>query len=84
MSNVNSELQMLSSWFKSNKLSLNIKKTNYIIFGNIKILNNNFNIILDGNTLTRVKTTTFLSVQIDEKLNWQPHILSTAKRFQEI
>jgi len=28
----NAELDKLSKWFKSNRLSLNIKKTNYIIF----------------------------------------------------
>ena len=28
----NAELDKLSEWFKSNRLSLNIKKTNYIIF----------------------------------------------------
>jgi len=28
----NAELDKLSEWFKSNRLSLNIKKTSYIIF----------------------------------------------------
>src|SRR5437899_2784548 len=30
---VNGELDILSDWFKANKLSLNIKKTNYMMFG---------------------------------------------------
>ena len=29
---VNCELNKLSDWFKANKLSINIKKTNYIVF----------------------------------------------------
>jgi len=29
---VNQELKKLNEWFISNKLSLNIKKTNYILF----------------------------------------------------
>ena len=29
---INCELDKLSDWFKANKLSLNLKKTNYIIF----------------------------------------------------
>ena len=38
---VNTELIKISKWFKLNKLSLNIKKTNYIIFRNKgKIVNN--------------------------------------------
>ena len=31
---VTTELSKLSDWFMSNKLSLNVKKTSYIIFGN--------------------------------------------------
>ena len=35
MSNaVNAELLKLAEWLKTNKLSLNVKKTNYILFGN--------------------------------------------------
>ena len=29
---VNTELQKLSCWFQANKLSINVKKSNYIIF----------------------------------------------------
>ena len=32
-STINSELDKLSDWFIANRLSLNIKKTNYIMFG---------------------------------------------------
>lgn len=31
---INSELKYISNWFKENKLSLNVKKTNYMIFKN--------------------------------------------------
>ena len=34
MKNVNAELSKLSDWFRANRLSLNISKTNYILFGN--------------------------------------------------
>ena len=30
---VNCELDLLSTWFKANKLSLNVKKTNFMLFG---------------------------------------------------
>ena len=32
---INSEMLELSDWFKANKLSLNIKKSNYVIFKNL-------------------------------------------------
>ena len=34
---VNSELDKLNTWFIINKLSLNVSKTNYIVFGNRKV-----------------------------------------------
>jgi hypothetical protein len=33
---INEELEIIASWFQANLLSLNIKKTSYIIFGNNK------------------------------------------------
>ena len=67
MSSVNTELIKLSEWFKSNKLSLNIKKTNYIIFGNKKIPKslNQFQLSIDRNILEQVENTKFLGVYID-------------------
>ena len=32
--NVNNELSKLNEWFSINKLSLNVKKTNFMVFGN--------------------------------------------------
>ena len=76
MSSVNTELTKLSEWFKSNKLSLNIKKTNYVIFGNKKIPKslNQFQLSIDGNILEQVENTKFLGVYIDNKLSWSRHI----------
>jgi len=70
MSNV--ELDKLCEWFKSNRLSLNIKKTNYILFSpksNCRQqLINLFTIQIDGKTIDRVENARFLGVYIDEKL----------------
>ena len=32
----NNDLNIINTWFSANLLSLNIKKTNYILFGNKK------------------------------------------------
>ena len=79
---VNQELSKLCEWFCANKLSLNVKKTNYIIFGN-KILpvgHEDMNICLDGMQISRVEWTKFLGVHIDEKLNWQKHVTHVSKK----
>ena len=49
---INSELNLLPTWFKSNKLSLNTGKTFYMVFHRVRHKpNNNNDIIIDGNIL---------------------------------
>ena len=72
---INSELNHLCTWFKSNKLSLNTGKTFYMVFHRARLKpNNNNDIIMDGNTLTKVNSAKYLSVIIDHKFNWINHI----------
>jgi len=76
---VNAELCHLADWFRAKKLSLNIKKTHFMIFGPrscslFKICHYYQNILIDGNIISCVDTSKFLGVLIDERLNWKPHI----------
>ena len=65
---LNYELKNLSMWFKVNKLSSNVGKTNYMIF---KHKNDNIDhkSIIDGVRVERVHVTNFLGVKVDEHLN---------------
>ena len=59
---------------KINKLSLNIKKTNYIIFkSKQKLVNYKLNIKLDNIEIEQVSFTKFLGVIINENLTWENH-----------
>jgi hypothetical protein len=71
---VNGELDKLAEWFRANKLSLNISKTNYILFG-FKHGKQNMcrDILIDGKSIEQVTHTKFLGVYIDENLNWKYH-----------
>ena len=60
-------------WFQVNKLSLNVVKTNVMIFGN-NIYEDNYMVSINGMNINRVYVTTFLGVHIDSKLNWNEHI----------
>ena len=60
-------------WFQVNKLSLNVAKTNFMIFGN-KRYEENYMVSIDGININRVYVTKFLGVHIDSKLNWNEHI----------
>ena len=70
---LNKELEILNLWFKSNFMSLNLKKTHYMIFTRKNVVLKQ-NVIIDGVNIDRVRCTSFLGVIIDEKLTWKDHI----------
>ena len=75
INSVNNELHNVSVWFKANKLSLNIDKTNYMIFKN-RHSNRNYpdmNICIDDVMINRVSHTKFLGVIFDETMTWSNH-----------
>ena len=49
---INRELDILADWFKANKLSLNVTKTNFILFTKRR-QQYNIRIILDGQEISR-------------------------------
>ena len=69
---INTELRKLHIWFSVNRLSLNIAKTNYMLFGNYCKIANIY-IKVDNTILDRVYVTKFLGILIDDKLNWKEH-----------
>ena len=73
--NINYELEQISLWLKVNKLSLNVKKTHYMVFTNKKSRTANLKISIDNQIIDEVCQTKFLGVIIDNKLTWKNHIL---------
>ena len=71
----NNELKKFVSWFKLNNISLNNKKTNYILFhSKQKEIKVNLKIKIDNVETDNVSKTKFLGVIINEKLTWEDHI----------
>ena len=71
----NNELTKLSVWFKANKLSLNISRTNYMLFLNRKYIKSDaIDLKIDESIINRVSECKFLGTIIDENLTWKPHI----------
>ena len=67
-------LSKLSKWFSINKLSLNVKKTSYMLFGN-RHVNNDIKIRIDMEEIEKVHVTKFLGVYITYRLDdWKRHI----------
>ena len=74
---VNSDLSNLSTWFKCNKLSLNLTKTKYIIFGSKVLPLNPPNLLIDNVIIEKVDNMKFLGFYLDSKLTWREHVRHT-------
>ena len=87
---VNEELLKLCEWLHSNKLSLNVSKSNFVIFYpyqrrlyrevNLKIPDNNSEQLVSLEHKTYVK---YLGVLIDGNLSWKHHINYISTKISE-
>ena len=67
------DLKTISDWFKANKLTLNLEKTEYIFFcaRPIKVKPT---LEIDNVTLRPVDSVKFLGLWLDQNLNWDIHV----------
>ena len=71
---VNNELDRINTWLRSNKLTINIKKTHYMIFHHTRIKQKLCIITICGINVLYTKNTKFIGVIIDNKLRCSDHI----------
>jgi hypothetical protein len=69
--NIEYELKKLCDWFTLNKLTLNLSKTAYIVFGEDEI---DLKIKMNKTQLLQLPLVKFLGIFIDNKLKWNKHI----------
>ena len=79
---INGGLEQLQTWFSVNRLSLNISKTNYMIFGHRR-KTADICVRINKEKINIINSTTFLGVVIDYKLNWKSHILSVRSKLSK-
>ena len=78
---MNCELPKIFEWLKLNKLSLNVAKTNYILFRpRQKPITVSDTITLDNFAVQQVEVTKFFGVLLDQHLSWKYHINHVAKK----
>ena len=78
---LNLKMDILSIWFKANRLSLNIKKNKLMVFKpRQKRSICNIQISIDNQNIVKVKETNFLGVILDENLNWKSEISHVASK----
>ena len=80
------DLLELIDWFRDNKLSLNLSKTNCVIFrkstDNTNIAND-LSFQIGDATITRASTVTFLGLHIDEHLSWSHHLKNVQNKLSK-
>ena len=81
---VNKELRKLYLWLNVNRLSLNVSKTNFIIFHpNNKPLKQNITLKINNKAIIEKCHIKYLGVIIDSHLNWKHHIVSISKKLSK-
>ena len=64
----------INTWLKSNKLSLNVTKTHYMVFHRARRKVSRNKLFINNSVVTQVSCSKFLGIILDNKLNWNSHI----------
>ena len=82
----NEELKAISKWLQTNKLSLNVMKTKYILFHKPrkKIDRRKIEIKIDNNNIEEVSHIKFLGAYIDNNLTWKTHLSKKANQILRV
>ena len=68
------ELSLVNKWIKSNKLTINLSKSEYILVSNKNTNTSDFILTIDDNILQKKRNVKYLGVYLDNNLTWKPHI----------
>ena len=80
---INYNLTLVSNWLKANKLSLNIDKTNFIIFHPPQIaIKHTVMLSINNKVIKQEKHIKYLGLFIDSHLCWKYHILHISKKIK--
>ena len=81
---LNQELENIRKWLLSNRLSLNIAKTEFMVMGSRQKFTAHHDyplkVMIDNNELERVEHAKSLGVTIDKNLNWSIHVDNIVKK----
>ncbi len=84
LAEVKNELENISKWMNSNRLSLNASKSEFMFISHQRQLGRIGNEIpdltLNDENIQRVAKTRYLGIQIDESLSWKEHYTATKKK----
>ena len=71
---MNDQLTKIDDWMKINQLTINYKKTNFMIFTRKKKISSPLSIRIGQNIINHKTKVKYLGVVIDEKMSWKNHV----------
>ena len=77
---MNKELRKLYDWLCINRLSLNISKTNFVIFHAINKPKGTITILINNRAINEVQYVKYLGILIDAQLTFRHHINELSKK----
>ena len=77
---VNNELMKINQWLIANRLSLNVDKSNYVIFQPSQKKSEIISLFISSKCLKREKSVKYLGVIFDEHINWKMSCNSNFKK----
>ena len=78
------ELDKLDTWLKANRLSLNIDKTCCMVFTHKKYDPDDVVLKIRDKRIQQVMSTRFLGMQIDNRLNYNEHVIMLARKLSGV
>ena len=82
---MNTDLYNLANWFSKNKLTLNISKSKFMIFGHSARTSSfsTLSLTVCAKKLDRVESFKYLGVPFDQRLSWEEHIVNIATKVKK-
>ena len=80
---INKDIDEVQKWLQSNKLTLNVKKTKYMIIGShyrLRHLNKELGVRVDSQQLMRATTYRYLGIEASEALGLQCQVDTICKK----
>ena len=78
--NINEELNKISGWLKVNKLSLNAKKSKFMIFKRVNKTVEPLSLKIENTNIERVTNFHFLGLTISDNLEWKTNVQKIANK----
>ena len=80
----NYEIKKIFNWLVANRLTLNIKKSQFMIISKRKgIIKNSFRLKINGVSLERCSSYKYLGLFIDEELTWKNHVKHVCQKISK-